>query len=104
MEVVEDKDVSVSDADVAGIFKVSPDIRVNNHGKQLNSSRKKATGSVPRYLRSQKYRLFSYSTLQCLLNKVRGQSNSRSDGFPHPVKLEDATDQKRQFVETKGKD
>jgi hypothetical protein len=60
--------------------------------------------SVPCYLRSQKYELISYSTPQCLFNKVRGESNSLGDDvFPLPVKLKAATDQKCQSVETKGK-
>jgi hypothetical protein len=104
MEVCEDEDVRVSDADVAGISKVSSDIRFNNHGKQLNRSKKKVSTSVPRYLRSQKYELISYSASQFPFNKAWGQSNSLGDDvFPPPVKLKAATDQNRQSMGTKGK-
>jgi hypothetical protein len=45
MEVGEDEDVLVSDADVAGIFKVSSDIRVNNQGKATQQVEEKGVVS-----------------------------------------------------------
>ena len=62
-EDIEGEDVLAPDVDVAGIFKVSSDFQVKNHGNQLNRSKKEVSRSVLHYL-GQKYKLISYSGLQ----------------------------------------